>query len=153
MAISFTLVSSSPNQLRYLCTQDGGAGTSTQLPNTAGGGTPNFQTDAGLFPLREFPLAGFNGFGPLPAGTFTVAQIRAMLLADDPASAVLTNNIVARCKAFITPREGNFEWAVDALPAATSPGGRSDPTYVVTTAAVTAGTAYLDIVFQNTPDR
>ncbi len=152
MAITFSLVSATRNQLRYLVTQDGGAGVSAELANT-GGVTPDFRTDASLFPLAAFPRAGIDGFPPLEAGTFTQAEIRAILNADDPTSAVLTNALIGRCKAFITPRGGNTEfWTVDAQAAATSPVNRSDPTYVVGSGA-SAGDAYLDIVFQNTPER
>lgn len=152
MAITLSLVSATRNQLRYLCTQDGQAGTVAELAN-AGGASPDFRTDAALYPLASFPRAGLDGFPPLAAGTFTTAQIRAMLLADDPNSAVLTNDLIGRCKAFITPREGNRSWSVDAGAAVTSPVDRSDPTYAVRTDDTTAGTAYLDIVYQNTPER
>ena len=151
MTITISLVSSSPNQLRYLLTQDGQAGTAAELAN-AGGASPDFRTDAVLSPLRAFPRAGLDGFASLPAGTFTTAQIRAMLLSDDPATAVLVSQLVGRCKAFITPRGANFDWSVDAGAAATSPIDRSDPTYAVRSGG-DAGEAYLDIVYQNTPDR
>lgn len=152
MAITLQLVSATRNQLRYLCTQDGQAGTVGELAN-AGGASPDFRTDAALYPLAAFPRAGLDGFPPLDAGTFTQAQIRAILLADDAAGAVLTNDLIGRCKAFLTPRSGTTEyWVVDAGPAATSPVDRSDPTYIVRSGG-SAGDAYLDIVYQNTPER
>jgi hypothetical protein len=152
MAITFQLVNATRNQLRYLCTQDGQAGTSAELPNTGSGSTPNFRTDAALFPLAKFPRAGIDGFPPLAAGTLTQAEIRAILAADDPTNAVLTNPLVPRCKAFVTPKADQFDWAVDAVSASSSPIGTDNPTYVVTSGAA-AGVAYLDIVFQNTPER
>lgn len=160
MAISFQLVSATPNQLRYLVTHDGLAGDVGVLPNTAAAGTPNFRNDAALPPLRAFPLASIDGFPPLAAGILTQSEIRTILLADfiNAPAAVQGNLLIGRCKAFLTPRSGDvLNWLVDAIIDPASPAGQSNPTYQVTAffgaGAAAAGDCYLDIVYQNTPDR
>ncbi|KKM99761.1 hypothetical protein LCGC14_1144710 [marine sediment metagenome] len=161
MAITFALVSATPNQLRYLVAHDGLAGNVGALPNTAAAGSPNFRNDAALPPLNAVPLASIDGYPPAVAGVLTAGQIRALLLSDfiTAPAIVQANLLIGRCKAFLTPRTGAnvMMWVVDAIADAASPIGFTNPTYQVTAvfgaAGAAAGTCYLDIVFQNTPDR
>ncbi len=153
MAITFALVEATTNRLRYLATQDGQAGVSANIPND-GGGTPDLLTDIlsaapNAGPLHRIINARNVAFPPLTGGALTQVEARALLLSDDPASSVLTNDNIGRCVVTITPRTGVQVWGVDA-----DIDGQGDPilTVVSTITGASAATAYVDLHFRTTED-
>ena len=148
MAITFSLVESTPLHLRYLCTQDGevtsppaAADGFNTIPNDAGA-TADLQTDTLPFKssLHDIMRARSTAYPPLAAAALTQAQARALLLSSDAAAAVLTNEKINRCVCYIPPRLGMIAWGVDA-----NVDGAGDPVIEVRSATGTAATAYLDI--------
>jgi hypothetical protein len=162
MAITFTLIESSPHKLRYLAEQDGvileqpSDGFNT-IPNN-GGPSPDLRTDilavgsepgvSGI-PLQAPINARLTGFGPIPAGPLTQAQARALFLMDDPANAWLTNQLVGRTLVTIMPRTvGIVAWAVDM-----NVDLEGDPVIEVRSVSGVPATAIIDVEFLHTVDR
>jgi hypothetical protein len=161
MAITFTLVESTPNRLRYLAAQDGVVTSPTNpdvdglavIPND-GGATPDLRTDASPGPLDAIINSRLNGFPPntgspvVPAGPLTQAQARALYNSDDAASAVLTNDLVGRAVVEVTPRgDGRIAWAVDV-----NVDGQGDGVFEVRSDIGTVADAYIDFHFRHTLD-
>lgn len=131
-----TLVAQFNNYLRYLLTGDGTAGPI--VIDSAGGVTPDLQTDSLAGPIKQIARAKLDGIGTIAAGTnLTQAQARALWLSD--ATVSVGNTEVARTITRVTPRTGLTTWLVDANQNA------GNPTITIAVSAV-AGTAYLDIV-------
>jgi hypothetical protein len=99
MAVTTTLVHASANHLVYLMSA---AGAETGTIPCDGGATPDLQTDSPAGPIHQMSLVFDDGYGALPAGAQTQADIRAMLLSDDPTNLVGTN--IARALITATPR-------------------------------------------------
>jgi hypothetical protein len=140
MAISFTLVESTPNRLRYLCTNPG----ETVFPSTGQISNDTLQADA---------IDGTQMADLLATTTLTQAKARELLLGDGPASLVDADDIDtprAHCK--ITARNlvtAQEPWAVDA-----DSDGSDLPFIIVYGCDNTGPTyAYLDIEFAHTLTR
>ena len=136
MAVTATLVNARAKGLRYLLTQDGGAGTTLTI-TTTGAATPDVLTDAPAGPIRQIAKCFTQGYGSFPAGGLSVNQALALWLARPLAGPFAFP--LARCA--ITPRDGATApgWRVDA-----SVDGGSHPILNIA-AQAGAGTAYLDI--------
>lgn len=155
MAIVAQLVDATPYRLRYLLTQtvnSPAAADTYTLPNTIGGATPNLDTDSivnsgvSASPLHRMIDVRNNGWGPIAAGAINQAQARALFNSDDNAGAVNTSFQVVRAITNVTPRAGQYSWAVDW-----NVDAQGDPVCVVN-APAGAGTAYLDIHVRHTND-
>lgn len=139
MAITISLVESTPFRMRYLLVNSGSPlGGSANIPNDAGA-TPDLRTDldAAAGPLRQIMYAGVSGIGTVAAGALDQAGARALLLSDNTGS--VGNDKVPRAVTMLTIRSGAGTWSVDA-----NVDGQADPVLTVTSSAA-AGTAYIDI--------
>jgi hypothetical protein len=135
MALTATLVSQTPNRLRYLLEQDGEAGAAVTIP------AATLLADCISGPLKEMP-----GIGSDIAG-LTTALARRQLLGQGAAGGVtdLTNFQHAACE--IQPRGASTEfWAVDAdVDAVNALRGELN-----ITSGAASGEAILEVEFQHT---
>jgi hypothetical protein len=140
MAITFTLVESTPYRLRYLAVNASPFGTTATIPND-GGATPDLRTDLAndpSGPLRAIVRAGVDGIGTVAAGALTQAQARAIMNSDNTGS--VGNDLVPRAITTVTPRGTTpVVFGVDI-----NVDGQADPVVIVTSSAAT-GEAYVDI--------
>lgn len=137
MAITFTLVHSSTNRLRYLAVNSGSPlGGTASIPND-GGATPDLLTDVVAGPIRAVVRARLDGIGTVAAGALSQAQARAAMNEDGTVS--IGNVLVPRTRTTVTPRSGTSAWVVDV-----NVDGAGDPVVAVTSTAA-AGDAYIDI--------
>ena len=129
------LVFQGHNNLRYKITfTDGGLVT---IPS-AGGPTPDLQTDAIAGPIREIARAGIDGIGSVPPHALTQAGARDILQADDSGESVGNAN-VPRARLQLSPRDAaGFEADVGV-------DGSGNPS--ITISSTEAGTTYLDVEF------
>lgn len=141
MAVTALLVNARANGLRYLVTQDGGAGTTLTI-TTTGAASPDILTDTTNAPgkIRQIAKAFTDGYGAFPAGALTQAQARALWMSDRRTSPGSTEVIMtARCE--FAPRSGVGApaWSVDA-----NVDGGGHPTIIIT-APAGAAIAYFDV--------
>lgn len=142
-----TLVERGFNRLRYLIN------SALAVPSTltftalgAGGPGPDLLGDSAAGPIKVCANAVTNGLGKLPPGAKTLAQARAIWMADN-SDTVLGNSKVARCLCLLTPRDQFAQqWQVDA-----SIDGSGNPQVVVTNNSNT-GNAYFDVTTQGSID-
>ncbi len=148
MALTATLVESSPYRLRYLITSSTAAGVTVTIPNIAGV-TPDLRTDlstAPSGPLREIVRAGVDGIGTVAAGALTLAQARDIMLSDGSGASV-GNDLVPRAIVSLQPKTGAASsWAVDVSVLA------FNPQVVVTIGAAAVAECYLDIHMRHSYD-
>jgi hypothetical protein len=147
MAVGVTLVYQGHNHLRYALDivvptpepplPPGGPFT---IPND-GGASPDLLTDSLAGPLKTIARARLDGIGVVPPGPLTQAQARAILLADGSAANV-GNAKVRRAIVQLVSRDdagGTQELRADA-----DVDAQGDP---IITGRMSAGAAYLDVVF------
>ena len=135
MPVTVALVGQFNNHLRYLATSDASGGTFA-LPS-AGGATPDLQTDSLAGGIKAISRAQVAGIGNIAAGVaVTQGQARALLLSD--ASVSVGGPAVPRAITSVSPRSGVAVWSVDANQLAGNPS-------VAITATAAVGTAYIDI--------
>ena len=148
MAITVSLVESTPFRLRYLLVNSGSPlGGSATIPNDAGA-TPDLRTDLATDPsgpMRAIARAGVDGIGIIAAGALTQAGARAILNSDNTGN--VGNDYVPRAVMTLTPRSGAATWAADA-----NVDGGTDPVVDITSSAA-AGECYLDIHARHSIDR
>jgi hypothetical protein len=138
MAIAFTLVESTPNRLRYLCTNSG----ETIFPSSGTLDNATLQADA---------IDGTQMATVMAKTVATQAKARELLLGDGPASLEDAEDIdVARCHCKLTPRNlvalTTVQWAVDA----NADGSNLPEIIVYGTDSAGPSYAYLDIEFAHT---
>lgn len=137
MPIAFTLVSATPNGLRYLCDDDGSGGQTTLANATM---LADARTASGFGGL---PLVGI-----LTTAVASQAEARHLMLGDASTNAPNNANL-ARCRCTITMRSlgvGGPKMAVDA----DAVGG--EPVLLITSTGDEAPEAYLDIHYEHSYD-
>lgn len=137
MAVTAGLVYAGHNQLTYLVTQDGAAGTTLAIPST-GGVTPDLLTDSLAGPLKNLAKVVADGYKQLPSGVQTQAKSRLLWLSDvyNGGAGFQRTTPTARC--VVEGRDG-FAFAVDA-----NVDGGGVPTINITAQAA-AGAGYLHV--------
>lgn len=132
------LVESSPYRLRYLVTMvNSVAGITADIPNA----TLRADLAAAISPLRPIMFANTNGFGTIPPGPLTDAQVKDILNSDG-SGASAGNDSLTRAVIDIIPRDGENAWVVDAVAVGGAPTVRVAVTAIV---GVGMSHAYIDI--------
>jgi hypothetical protein len=138
MAVTAALVFTGNNRLRYLLTQDGGAGTTLSI-TSSGAATPDLLTDSIQGPIKKLAKTPSDGYGLLAAGALTQAQARALWLSNPQSTVEIAGSQLPTAVIKLNPRSGvGPTWRVDANVS----GGV--PTLDITAQAV-AGTCYMDV--------
>ncbi len=136
MSVTALLVYQGHNNLRYRITGESLDGSESVTIPSAGGATPDLQTDTLAGPLHTISLAGVDGIGTVAAGALTQAQCRDILVADDSGASV-GNAKAPRAKLLLAPRaliEASVDVDVD---------GSANPEIIVTLSG--NGVCYLDV--------
>ncbi len=152
MALTATLVNVTADEIVYLLNNVATLGTTLTIP-AAGGATPDLVTDAAnatfgraVAPrLRQVARAGLDGLGNRPAGGWTQAQARDLLIANGAVQA--GSSLMPRAKVDLQPVSGAAGGPLCEVDANVDGSGR--PTLSVTAAAV-AGDCILRISLRGT---
>jgi len=136
MAITATVVETSPHRMRFLLQEDAATASALVISNAALLAALSMQGG----PIAEIIKSGQDGIGTVAAGALTQATSRDILSSDGSGGSV-GNASVPRAVMTLTARSGARSWAADA----DVDGGGLPTISVASGAGAATDNAYLDI--------